>query len=480
MRASFFRILPLLAIATGLAACADDDGANLGNEEPEVLDRGRPRGRATIHFASPTAGAPDEICVLPQHIPGGDYKKGDDETETELCSYVFYGSGPRETGVARKDVALCPKLSSTNPGTDVYDLLPNTSREQTEATICKQDDPATKHLAKYKQSITCSYTPSILGYYHLSRALGGAGDVKPAVLRTMDLAEHKKITAEALTILRAQSDSEFPKKSWLTFRSAESDPAASRHKDNIYTSDLLQLYGGLQDNPRGEMKYSEINRRAAGDNPSGLFVRTPAWQRMTNSQPLSRIAGRTLADSAQIVVQMKDIAEMMVMDFLMSQQDRFGNIHAVEYFYFEKDGKIDKVKKSKVDDGEAPMPAGAVLVKKMLMKDNDCGGASKTNHAKNAGLIDQMRHMSPSLYKHTRWLAQNFAAGTPIPQLFVGEALFLQKDIDMLRANLASLDSKLSSMCKSGKLLLDLDLENHLAGKGHDPAACDVVGPPKP
>jgi hypothetical protein len=57
----------------------------------------------------------------------------------------------------RKDVAICPKLSSTNPGTDVYDLLPNTSRERTEATICKLEDPAPKHLAKYKQSITSSY-----------------------------------------------------------------------------------------------------------------------------------------------------------------------------------------------------------------------------------------------------------------------------------------------------------------------------------
>ncbi len=209
-------------------------------------------------------------------------------------------------------------------------------------------------------------------------------------------------------------------------------------------------------------------------------MRTPAWQRVINPQPLSRIAGRTLADSAQIVVQMKDIAEMVVLDFLMSQQDRFGNIHAIDYVYFEKDGKIDKVKKSKIDEGEVPAPAGGVAVKKMILKDNDCGGPQKTNHVKLAGMLDQVRHMSPSLYRHARWLAQNFAAGTAIPKIFVSEALFQQADVDMLRTNLGALDSKLLAACKSGKLQLDVDLADHLAGKGHDPASCDVVGPPKP
>jgi len=34
-------------------------------------------------------------------------------------------------------------------------------------------------------------------------------------------------------------------------------------------------------------------------------------------------------------------------------------------------------------------------------------------------------------------------------------------------------------MCTSGKLFLDLDLEGHLAGKGHDPALCNVAAPAK-
>jgi len=125
----------------------------------------------------------------------------------------------------------------------------------------------------------------------------------------------------------------------------------------------------------------------------------------------------------------------------------------------------------------APMPAGATLVKKMLLKDNDCGGPLKTNVVKNAGLIDQLRHMNAKMYANVRWLAAGFARGQEAPKFFVSEALFGQRDIDMLRANLGTLSNKLHDACTSGKLLLDLDLEAHLAGQGHDPASCEASAP---
>jgi hypothetical protein len=479
-----FSLIPLLALAC--FACSDATEEDADNDESAILDRSAARGRGTISFAPTAAGAPDEVCVLPKHLSMADYKGGDEKMENELCSYVFYGTGPRDTAAPKKDVAICPKLSSTNPGTDVHELLPGKTREQTEASICSTDDRPTKHLAKFKQSMTCSYTPSILGYYHLSRLLNGAGDVKPAVVRTMDLGEHKKIVAEALTILARQADNSYPKISWLSFRNAEANPSGSRYKDAIYTQDLLQIYGGLQENARGEIKYSEINRRGADPNAAGPFTRTPGYAKLIDGRPLAQITGSTLATAAQDVTQMRDMSEMLVMDYLMSQQDRFGNIHAVEYYYFPKPAAqgqaqgsgYDKIKKEKVDEG-APKPAGAVLVKQMLLKDNDCGGPAKTNVVKNAGLIDQIRHMNAKTYANLRWLSANFTAGTEVPKFFVSEALFGQKDIDMLRTNLATLGPKLRDACVGGKLLLDLNLEDHLNGKRHDRALCDASSPPK-
>lgn len=479
-RKSLFVLGSLLTLSLSLVACAAENGEeDAESDEAPVISRDAARGRSAIHFASPTAGAPEELCVLPKHLPGADYKKDDDKSETELCSYSFFGARPREANAPFKEVAICPKLSSTNPGTDVQDLLPGKSREQTEAEICAKEDRPTKLLAKYKQSITCSYTPSILGYYHLSRALGGVGDVKPAVVRTMDLAEHKKITAEALQILRAQAAGDYPKASWLSFQSAEANPAATSKKDALYTDDLKQIYGGLQENARGEAKYSEINRRGAEPNIMGPFTRTAPFTKLVDGRPIAQIAGRTLAESAQTVTNIKDLSEMLLIDYLMSQQDRFGNIHEIDYYYFTKaDGSLDKVKKSKVDDGETPMPAGGVLVKKIILKDNDCGGPQKTNHVKNAGTLKQIRHMNAQTYKNLRWMAQSFGQGSDTVKFFMAEALFGQKDVDMLRANLNQASADLYAQCKAGKLLLDADLGDHLEGIGHVAASCEASGPP--
>ena len=58
-------------------ACAAPTDEDLGADEAPVLDRGVDRGRASIHFLAPSAGAPDEVCVLPKHLTGADYSSGD-------------------------------------------------------------------------------------------------------------------------------------------------------------------------------------------------------------------------------------------------------------------------------------------------------------------------------------------------------------------------------------------------------------------
>ena len=93
-------------------------------------------------------------------------------------------------------------------------------------------------------------------------------------------------------------------------------------------------------------------------------------------------------------------------------------------------------------------------------------------------LNSRLLRTKPFQPKNLRWLASSFAPGTPAAKFFVGEALFGQRDIDMLRANLATAAQKLHDACTSGKLLLDLDLDAHLGGHGHDAAACEASGPP--
>lgn len=441
-------VLPIaVASTTGCATDGDETGGTDATESA-VLDRSVARGADTKKF--PIAGRADEICVIPQHLAGADYDKDDAADEAELCSYNFHSASP---GV---DVDISPKTVSTNPGTDVK-------------------SSTGKKLAKYKQSITCSYTPSILGYYHLSRALGGIGDVKPAVVRTMDLAEHKKLSAAGV---RATAGQGLINTLWKQYASWESNPSNPKYKDLLFTDGLDQIYGALQVNPRGEVKYREINSRSPGTDISVAFRSTSAYKAATSGQDV-RALGRDLKDFAQPIQQMKDVSDMVLIDTLLSQQDRYGNIHAVDYYYTVESGKISKVKKSKWEKenpGKEP-PPNLVLVRKMLLKDNDCG-VVKTNVAARAGMLGQLRHMSPKTYKALRWFNGQFGRGSEAAKFFSREALFTQKDIDMLRANLAAAESTLHAACTSGKLKLDLRMEDQLTGKAPDPADCEKAEAP--
>src|SRR5882762_7914633 len=133
------------------------------------------RGEKTVQLLVP--GTTAEECVVPKHIANATYSDRDVKDENDLCSIDEHSNA-----------AVCPKTNSTNPGLDLYSLPQGSSPAQVEAAKCKSS--GAKKIAKYKLSTSCSYTPSILGYYHLSRILGGIANVPPSVLRTFDLQNH--------------------------------------------------------------------------------------------------------------------------------------------------------------------------------------------------------------------------------------------------------------------------------------------------
>src|SRR5207245_11007501 len=109
-----------------------------------------------------------------------------------------------------------------------------------------------KVIAKYKQTIPThfTYSPSILGYYHLSRFLN-TGHVEPAIVRTMDAAAHKPL-AELGEEKAIGSNN---RKQWTELRALD-----EIHSNcTLYTEDGKQLYGALQANPTGEQSYPHLS-----------------------------------------------------------------------------------------------------------------------------------------------------------------------------------------------------------------------------
>ena len=115
---------------------------------------------------------------------------------------------------------------------------------------------------------------------------------------------------------------------------------------------------------------------------------------------------------------------------------------------------------------------GAVQVKKMMLKDNDCG-VSKQNIAKQTGLIARVAHMDPHTYE--RVMRLNVAAdSSETTEYFANELLFTAGDYVAFRNNLKELASTLHDACAQGRLALDLDLQTHFSNQVPQNQSCEV------
>ncbi|HEY6043747.1 MAG TPA: hypothetical protein VIU43_02515 [Nitrosospira sp.] len=397
----------------------------------------------------PVPGRKAEICVVPKLFDGAGYSAKDARVMEQLCAIDV-----------RKNAAVCPKLNSTNPGLDIFAIPPGTTAQKFQDTGCKS--PKGEKIAKYKLSTSCSYTPSILGYYHVSRILGHVANVPPAVLRTYDLADQIALGHKAL--VRAPASS-LIHATWVSLMAQlTAGPDASR-RALLLTDDFSQSYGALMDNPSHEEFYKDFFNGGSNNvaRAQNFRDRNPAMAMLASGADVSTMVGRSFTVSnVQKMVQLKDASELVVLDTLLNQQDRFGNIHDLPAYYYldAQDGKIKNERK--LTPGEV-VQRKAVKVKQMMLKDNDCGVA-KTNVAKSAGLADRIAHMDPETYY--RLLSFDQMADRPeVEEFFRRETLFTAADFASLRANLKQLASQLHQRCTAGRLKLDLDLDIHFSEK---------------
>lgn len=423
------------------------------------------RGDSRQEYRSPQ-GAP-ELCIVPKKLAGGRYDGGDLKKETDLCNYDFY-----------LNVGVCPKMNSTNPAVLLVEPNDRYSKEAIDSSNCdlKKMDLAT--AAKFKQSLSCSYTPSILSYYQISRLLGNIGRVPPAVIRTLDIRTHAKITKKAMDLLTDPNDP--IRLSWLQFGRLHKDP---RFFPDVVDRSLTQIFGALSDNVKNEERYVDVSGVGPYETRYERFLRQPPFQKVSSPQSVIQIVGSAqFSVIAQTVVQMKDVSDMVLLDTLLNQQDRIGNIH-YKFFWYSVNPQSNKLERTKSkakwvkgvlsipgDESRAMSDRQAALLKEMVLKDNDCGVA-KTNMMKSVNALESIRHMSYNTYR--RFL--NFVQILNNPEMktyFKEEMLFSGPDIATLFANAQKAKQILVQKCQSRELLFDVDIENYVPGAAAPTTTC--------
>lgn len=457
--------------------------ANAGVEGPAQL------GRVVKNFNSHNGMV--ESCIALAKLPLGEYKKKDIEEEQRLCGLDFHND----------TLALCSKTWSTSPATIVASFknvdgkdLAHSSVEA-EDTLCGKDTKMDK-VAKFKQTMnqadtSGTYSGSSILYYHFSRALDTDVNIPVAVYRTMDKDEHlNRVSSKA----KPPASARMNVAGWKWLRQAETNPATYNATSDLFTSDKKQIYGALLKD-KGERYHEEINGTRAsgwGEGQNLDFQKTPAFLALKSEadlqvamqqgyseaikDPKMKGAFPAVPSIQQMTRWMNELSEIVILDYIFSQQDRIGNIDFRWYWtYVDAKGEVqdERVKEDQFESVSRAkmaiikMPAALagfkpILIQKTYSGDNDAGGlVPYANYTKKTKMLEGLRHLNKSTYQRLLKLAKDFKEKGPNYQVLRSESTLLNnteanKRFGQMTGNTILAASILESTCRTGKLKLDV------------------------
>lgn len=415
-----------------------------------------------------------EECVTLPPLPGAKLSKKDLEKEKELCDINFYA----------EDLALCPKNNSTSAAIKIYDISEvKMSVADYEKNQCADGDG--DKIAKFKTTMWQSGTSgttsiSSLLYYQFSRYLDTLVDVPVAVYRTID-----KETYLNRVIVRAQGQSPMNRTAWDILKRTVSIPAAYNPPDDVLTKDRQQFYGSMLNN-KGERYGVEINsaRKAGWGAPQYKeFQTTPAFTALRNPKPLNEAIAGAPYPAAQMVFWMRELSEIVILDYIFSQQDRVGNVDYIWEWYWVQDGQVmhkkvkSKVSRANMQSIAVPEEIKAfnpVLLQRTQLNDNDASSTvPAANFSKQSGAVESLRHINGGQYKKLLELARDFKANGPISTQLksytMAPGLF-----NMIAKNTTLVAEILEKNCRANLLRFDLTPSRFLKGEETAaPVSCD-------
>lgn len=418
-----------------------------------------------------------EACLIQPTFAGDQRTNSDREKEAKLCAINFYDS----------KVALCPKTWSTSPGTIVHTLKETNMDPATyERTVCPLGkNRQVKKLAKFKQTMNAKGTSATSSsssavYYFLSRYLGTSVAVPVAVMRTMDKNQHfNRVSNVPKKPLSAMNGA-----GWNMLRQAEINPSLYPSPHELFTSDQKQIFGVLVDG-KGERYREEINgiRSAWGIPQNNDFQKTMPFLALRSSKPLlaAMAEGRALADGRvkaatgtpedlQMMFWMNEITEIVLMDYVMNQQDRIGNIDFVwAWYYLDDSGKVQSMpeesKLGRVSRGKIKLPGAlagkqAMLVQRTWIGDNDAGGRPQySNFTRVTRMLESLRHMNPQLYRRFITLADELKPNGRLIEHLRRNFFLDEKQIQMITSNATNAAEVLKAQCRAGQIRFDLSMD---------------------
>ena len=452
---------------------------------------------ATTTYSSPSGV--EERCVAIAPVPGGAYSESDRAEERRLCGIDLWAP----------TIALCPKTWSTSPGTLVYDVSSGSfanDRARFEREACARGGRAIRDAAgepaRHKQTIntaqsSATFSTASLLYYHTSRYFDTTVRVPVSVYRSIDRDAHRERVSEPGVRLTAGKKSlAMIHAGWLALRDGERDPSTYSPTDELFTPDRTAMYGILI-RTSGDRYGSEINgtRESGWGTGQNLdFQNTAAFLALRSEKPLEEAIREGLAEArlnptldrdlghdvpdAQMVYWMKELTEIVLLDFLFEQQDRIGNIDYVREWTWAEGGRVRSRKASGAEPPAELAGRAPVLLKRTWINDNDAGGrAAYVDFAEKTHMLEKIRHMAPDTYRKLLALDRDFGRQGPLYVYYRDSFGLTSSQLGLLVRHAAHAAAILRESCRGGHLRFDLDPEQFLV-EGASPArevSCETL-----
>jgi hypothetical protein len=271
----------------------------------------------------------------------------------------------------------------------------------------------------------------------------------------MALKRHRKIAKLGYQVARKYKQT-IQAKTWKNMIDTEnhidskSNKMGKKYSKKIFTIDNKQLFGAMQKDVKHEEKYKEFYIKNVKN----------SYRHLTSQPFVKKLLRQNInaKTSVAMLYQLKDYSDMLVIDYILSQEDRFGNMAYKDYYYFINDA--GEIQRSRIRDSESELSTeqsdpNLYKVRRLVLKDNDCG-VNRLNRTKQSKIMSKIRHMSLNTYQSLLKLEANIETEN-LEHFFKNELLFSTKDWENFEHAIQNLKSILQKNCRSGRLSLDLN-----------------------
>ena len=428
-------------------------------------------------FTSP--GGVVETCVALARIPGGVYSDDDKAAEQALCSIDIYDD----------NVAVCPKLRSTSPGTFVYQIgkgpyAGNRKRFETEVCprgniVVKEADspPAGFKVTMNARNTSGTFSTASLLYYHFSRYLDASIHVPVSVYRSIDRVAHEqRVTARGLAHSAGKKSLRMNHAAWKELDTVEKKPEAYPETDEIFTADRTRIYGVMLHvaGKRYGPEFNGTRKSGWGDGQNRDFQNTAPYLALRSDKPLEEAIADGLSGASrdpvlkkamghgvspeQMAFWMQDLTEITLLDFIFSQQDRIGNIDYVDYWHWSENGEVKRTEATGNSPPAEVASLDPVRIKRTRLNDNDAGGKRRyANFTKKTGMLEKIRHYNPETWRRLMALDRDFTDQGPL-YAYVRDTFGLTDvQFEQIVTNTRKAADILRKTCQAGGMRFDLD-----------------------